>query len=104
MRFMPIGRPMRPSPIRPMCLAGEFKRDLLDDGLLAAGRLASRPCANRKEAIVADVGAENGKVKMENGRQSRKQKAESRKQKAEGNSKVEIRKSPHTSGQLTPYS
>src|SRR5215472_5563702 len=31
MRFIPMGRPMRSSPIRPMCFAGEFKSDLLDE-------------------------------------------------------------------------
>src|SRR5215472_13523786 len=97
MRFMPMGRPMRPSPIRPMCLAGEFKRDLLDDGLLAAGRLASRPCANRKEAIVADVGKGEGRKQKAEGRrqkaEGRRQKAEGRRQKAEGRRQKETRKS-----------
>src|SRR5205085_9784297 len=33
MRFMPMGRPIKPRPMSTMCFAGEFKRDLLDDGL-----------------------------------------------------------------------
>src|SRR6266852_8181491 len=53
MRFMPIGRPIRPRPINPIFVwpTAGFKRGLLDGG----ERKAQMYCAQNEEKIVAEL-------------------------------------------------
>src|SRR2546427_12226091 len=55
MRFMPMGRPIRPSPINPIFLwpVGDSKRALLNPDV----REAHQPLAQKEEMIVAELQA-----------------------------------------------
>src|ERR1051325_2710259 len=59
MRFMPMGRPIRPRPMSPICFAAGFKRDLPDVG----GRCV-RALSQRKEIIVAEFGQDKASGKF----------------------------------------
>src|SRR5207245_11782597 len=69
MRFMPMGRPIRPSPINPIFLwpVGDSKRALLNPDV----REAHQPLAQKEEMIVAELqagrdrrGERRGKTRM----------------------------------------
>src|SRR2546422_1089426 len=59
MRFMPMGRPIRPSPINPIFLwpVGDSKRALLNPDV----REAHQPLAQKEEMIVAELQAGGGR-------------------------------------------